>query len=104
MKQEYPSDKIENVHKAVLNCVVETITRSLSTEMGTVRAGDFREVFREMENLTGILEDRSGKIQLVEEERWHSKKGCNLSKNDGGNCGVSRDKAEAACLRHWRKN
>lgn len=88
----------------MLNCVVETITPSLSTEMGTVRAGDFREVFRERENLTRILEDGSGKIQLVEEDRWHSKKGYNLSKNDRGKRGVSRDKAEAACLRHWRRN
>ena len=64
--------------------MVETKTPSLSTETGTVRAGGFREAFRERENLIGILEDGSGKSQLVEEDRGHSKKGSNLSKNDGG--------------------
>lgn len=68
----------------MLNCVVETKTLSLSTETGTVRAGGFREAFRERENLTGILQDGSGKSQLVEEDSGHSKKGSNLSKNDGG--------------------
>ena len=41
----------------MLNYVVETITPSLSTETGSVRAGAFRGVIRERENLTRVLED-----------------------------------------------
>lgn len=58
-------------------------------------AGAFKEVFRGRQTLTGVLEDWSGKIRLVEEERGHSKKGSTLSKGDGGKHGVTRDKARA---------